>query len=339
MLDEFDFGADCAEAVSHIKVWPTEGTKVALVDADLIPYIVCYAVTPVMEARARYRVESGECASLSETMEFEEMKEKMCSVYNSWVTEAGCDAALPYLTNSEKNFRLKLAFSRQYKGTRQKEKPFFFKELKEFFIQHLQGILSDGEEADDLISIEAHRRNNLLKGQGIEIGSPTHREFADFVIVSSDKDSRITPGPHYDPEKRIHTFGTVLGELEPEWKPDGKMKKLRGSGLKFFYAQLIIGDSTDNYTGIPRKGDVFAYNLLDNCRSEKELFYAVLGAYKDHYGEGVIIENYRGGKRLCTPYELMLEQGRLAWMQTYKGELWRSDRSPVLWGAEASEWS
>ena len=333
----FDFGAELSQPETNIKVWPTEGQRVALVDADLIPYKVGYSIDPIVACRAAYRVEKGECQSLKDTPEFEDALEKMCLIYNDWVQTAGCDAAIPYLTLSENNFRNAIAFSKPYKGQRKSEKPPFFAELKTYFIEQLGGVLADGEEADDLISIEANERNRQLAAQGVELGSKVHQEFCDFVIISSDKDSRITCGWHYDPDKQRKTFGTVLGELEPDWK-DGSIKKLKGSGLKFFYAQMIMGDQADNYAGIPRKGPKFVYDLLAELKSEKELYYAVLGAFKGHYGETCIAKNYRGGKRELTAYQMMLEQARLAHMQTFKGDIWRAN-SHLPSGEEAAEWN
>lgn len=367
MLDNFDYGADVAEAVENIKLWPREGSMVGLVDADLLPYEVAYAIDPIKVIRAERRVESGSCASLVDTPEFLDAAESLAIRMNRWLERAGCDAALPYLTASEKNFRLDIAFSRPYKGQRKKEKPPFFYELKQFLMTSLGAIMSDGEEADDLISIEANRRNELLAAQGIELGSPVHKEFCDFTIISSDKDSRITCGRHYDPYNDVITFGTPLGELVQVWKKDNKtgkdkLNKIVGSGIKFFYAQLLMGDSADNYTGIPRYRLADVYKSLSECKSEQELYYAVLQAYKDKYGKGIVVENYRGTdkyyrdymddygtpppdyetwkgrKRFCTPYELMMEQARLAHMQRFKGDLWRADKAPVLWGNDLNEW-
>lgn len=334
---EFDFGAELAEEQSSVKLWPTEGNKVALVDADLIPHIVCYAVDGIMQARAEQRVREGECATLSDTPEFDRVKEKMCQVYNDWVRRSGCDAAIPYLTRSDTNFRNGIAFTKKYKGQRP-PKPFFFAELKQFFLDHLGGVMSEIDEADDLISIAAWDRLRALEAAGVTIGSPRHKEFSDFVIVSSDKDSRITPGEHYDPEQRRHTFGDYLGDLEPQWKDDGKLKKLRGYGQKFFYAQLITGDATDNYPGIPRKGEVAAYEALAGCKTEEEMFKAVLGMYKEKYGDAHIAINYRGGSATLRAVDMMHEQGRLAHMSRFSGDVWRKDKCPVLDGEDTSLW-
>lgn len=362
-LDTFDYGADLSEAHTHIKVWPTEGNRTALVDADLIPYKICFAIDSLFELKARSRVEDGEVSSLKETPEFTELCERMCSIYNGWVIAAGCDSAIPYLTASDNNFRLDIAFSRPYKGQRKKEKPPFFYELKEFFITSLGGVLSDGEEADDLISIEANRRNSILEKQGVVLGSPSHKEFCDFVICSSDKDLRIPSGHHYDPYCNRLSFGTPIGELEPVWE-GSKIKKIKGSGLRFFYAQLLTGDSIDNYTGIPRYRLADVYSELSQLNTEKELYTSVLNSYKRKYGEGIDVLNYRGTKKYfqayvddfgkpppafkewegrsarVTAYGLMLEQGRLAHMQRFKGDIWRGDgKSTCPLGGDINLWS
>lgn len=362
MFDNFDFGAEVSEKVDPVRVWPTEGSVVGLVDADLLPYQIAYGLDPIKVLRAQNRVDSGDCLSMSETPEFLDAAESMAIRMNKWLEAAGCDAALPYMTKSDTNFRLDVAFSKPYKGQRNKEKPPFFYELREFLVTRMGAIMSDGEEADDLISIEAERRNKLLEEQGIILGSPTHKEFCDFVIISSDKDSRITSGRHYDPYYLKMTFGTPLGELEPVYKDDGKIKSIKGSGLKFFYAQLLTGDSIDNYTGIPRFRLQKVYDLLGQLKSEQELYYAVLNEYKLKYGNGIEVENYRGTKKylddylddfgtpppdynkwkgkkaFMTPYQLMVEQGRLAHMQKFKGDIWRAN-CKLPSGGDLGAWS
>lgn len=104
--------------------------------------------------------------------------------------------------------------------------------------------------------------------------------------------------------------------------------KLRGSGLKFFYSQLLTGDQVDNYQGIPGLGATKAFELLETATSEEELFYIVRDQYKLNYAGGssepIVVENYRGGKAKLTAMQLMIEQGRLAHMQTFHGEIWRA---------------
>jgi len=91
--------------------------------------------------------------------------------------------------------------------------------------------------------------------------------------------------------------------------PSSRLKDLKGVGLIFFYAQLIMGDAVDYYCGINGLGKKAALELLDGVTTEEELFRIVKNQYQIAYGES------KGLSR-------MLESGRLAWLQTYKGELW-----------------
>ncbi len=343
-LDEFQFGAELSEVVSNIKLWPKIGEMTALIDGDLLPYIVGYSTPELMWLRAQNRVEDGKFSSISETPEFEAIKEKLCLIMNDWIVTSGCDSAVIYMTDSPKNFRLRMAVQKPYKGTRKSEKPPFFYESRAFMIEHLGAIISDEEEADDLITIHLyeHQLNNL-KSAGIQLGSPQHKEVARFVVCSKDKDLAITCGWHYSAGDRKLLWVTELGELLPEWgeTPKGKpkIKKLRGTGLKFFYSQMLQGDSVDNYSGIPFMKLMDIYHLLDNCKSERELYEATLSAYKKKYGNQTYIHNYRGGGRFMKAHDILHEQGRLAHMQRWKGEIWRAEKAPVLWGADESLWN
>ncbi|AWD90651.1 exonuclease-like protein [Pseudomonas phage Nerthus] len=387
MSDGFNYGGEIAERDIHFKLWPTSGNRTALVDADLLPYQIGYAVAAhyaLSYTQACYLVDEGHAATLRDTPQYADAWEMLCKELNAWITAAGCDSALLFVTDSAKNFRLDIAFTEDYKGQRNPDKPPYFYELKEDVVKLLGAIVSDGEEADDLISIAVYDAAKVL---GVDVGSPEHREFCTTVVCSSDKDSCITGGLHYDPRKQVLRFIDKLGVLEPKTKLNevndyaqwplvkgepvnpamhqgpydtwsrgakaGEVKTkrvllgrkesvsivdLKGTGLKFFYAQLLIGDDADNYSGIPGKGPTYAYDLLDKCQSEKELYTAVLGAYKEHYGTGThLATNFRGGRKHLTAYQRMLEQGRLAWMQTFKGDIWRA--SSTLPKGSDPEWN
>lgn len=402
MTRQFDYGAEIAPAIEVYKLWPTEGSMTALIDGDMLPYIVGYTTeeTRAIRAYSMAKFLYGnkepdpsdwkwiEC--MLKQPYFQDKVDHLNSELNKWIALAKADSAIVYMTASETNFRIDIAFSHKYKGERVSTKPPFFYELRAYLKKMHNAIVSDGEEADDLMSIEAWRRIRILLASGLDkVGSPAHRQFADSIIVSKDKDLKIVPALHCDPTTGEITFTDELGHLEPVWedkevtvyqqqplfggtpynlnssdiyqdgdlyymldgscqdvvsrgadKGKGKFKrvkagveitqsiaKLRGSGLKFFYAQLITGDTVDNYKGIAGCGPKVAYETLDNCRTEKECFEAVLQLYKNKRcsgGDKIWVENYRGGRALLTPYQLMLEQGRLAWMQTTAGEIWRS---------------
>lgn len=333
----FSFGAEVSEDNNFIE-WKPDGTRIALLDGDMIPYIIGYTIPDMTLVRANMRVKTGQVQSIKDTPECKDAFDRVDSLVNSWVRMADCDAARIFLTNSATNFRVNLAFSLPYKGQRSEDKPAFFYEMREHLLSKHKAVLANGMEADDLMSIHQwHEANKFCKENGCEPWSIDHRAFANTVIVSGDKDLMIVPGWHLVPGKAI-TWVEPLGHLELVRKKDGSIKKLEGSGLKFFYAQMIVGDDIDNYKGIPGKGPKFAYDLLVNCRDEKALYMAVLGAYKAKFGYGKVrLKNYRGGTKEGTAFDLMLESGRLAHMSQFEGDIWRADKNPIIWG-NGSEW-
>lgn len=393
--EEFDYGGGVAEKEDNYKVWPTVGDRTCLVDADLLPYRVGFTFSETEYLAALSLVEDGTCKSLKDTPQFESAFDQLCASLNLWIRKTKCDSAILYSTKSDSNFRLDIAFTDKYKGQRIADKPPFFNELKDAMTELLGCELSEGIEADDNLSIEASRRTRLL---GVLAGSAQHKELCDCVIASSDKDSAITPNWNWNPDTGKMQWVTLLGELEPKYntamvkdyavvgtgvffkrgvnagkektkrvligeRPSSAITKLRGNGLKFFYAQIIMGDAADNYKGLKGKGMTAAYETLCNCTSEKELYTETLKLYKEVYGNGThwcphykgtaeyydayVLANgnpppdwsfWKGKGAWLTAYERMLEQGRLAWMQTYRGDIWRKDKSPIINANDKEFW-
>lgn len=333
----FDHGAEVQIGGDNFKKWPREGSKVALIDGDLLPYIVGYTVNPRNLDKAKIQVQMGVFSSIEETSYFKDAADHMNWIINKWVLGAGCDAAKIYMTDSASNFRLDLAFSKPYKGQRKSEKPPFFYELREYLLYQHEAILAVGCEADDLISIEMTSDFRKLQIDGVVLGSDEHKAFAGCVCCTQDKDLRMIPGWHYQPKTNHHAedvfFVDELGWLEPKYKTrETKTKgtveyidKLKGAGLKFFYAQCLMGDSADNYPGLPGCGATETFDLIDGCTSEDEMLLVVLRAYSDKWPKGTRAKNHRGGSLHLTAAQMLVEQGRLAYMQRTPGEVWMPD--------------
>lgn len=386
----FDYGVDPSLVIkqeSNIKIWPTEGRRTALVDADSIPYIVGYTSDMAQYLKAK---RSG---NFSESQVFKDKCDHANYLLNRWITNAGCDSAILYLTDGSDNFRLKIATAKPYKGQRVDEKPPFFYEIKLWLQTFHNAKMSCCCEADDEISIEAWKRILAFDGQ---LWTDEHKAFSDFVIISGDKDLGIIPTWRCQPDGNLEWINP-LGYIDPVWKSreitayeywpvfkgqpisiddcvvpmkyagsitvkrkedlicpkdkwemdhiwwtegpfsskqdvysrgekkgKGKFKrvqvgkkpseyihKLKGGGLKFFYSQLLTGDSVDNYPGLPGVGFSTAYELLNDAKSEQELVSRVRQLYiSEHKGD------------IEAALKALLEQGRLAWMQTRREELW-----------------
>jgi 5'-3' exonuclease len=208
------------------------------------------------------------------------------------------DATQPpiiYLTG-KKNFRYEIAKRTPYKDGRSK-KPFHYKNLTAYIKGKYEFRLTEGLEADDLMAIEATQRPGVT------------------IICTRDKDLRSVPGWHY---------GWELGN-QPQFGPEevsmvGRIelskdrKKIKGSGLLFFYSQCLTGDTVDSIPGLPKCGPVKAYEILEQSKTEEEAFRSVLSAYQASYGEEQAAVE-------------LLEQGRLLHMTRKLNE----DGSPQLW--------
>ena len=247
----------------------------ALIDADLLVYEVAFGA----EDRKEDIIYSFE--SLIPRLE-----KKIADILDA----VGATNHTLYLTGKG-NFREGLSVTKEYKGNRG-AKPYHYANVRAY-LGSLGAVVVHGMEADDQLAVDQICFNKM---NGYE-----------SVICSRDKDLRQVPGLHYgwethnQPEYAMK-WTEELGHLELTDK-----KKVIGDGLKFFYAQLIMGDKTDNIQGIKGKGDVFTYNLLADCTSEEEMSMLVRKAYDDDV--------------------LMLEMGRLLWMTR---ELDKEGK-PVLW--------
>lgn len=198
-----------------------------------------------------------------------------------------------YLTGKG-NFRYEIATRRQYKENRG-AKPFHYYNLKAYVKGKYEYVETVGMEADDALAIEQTRRN-------------------DTIICTRDKDLRAVPKWHYGWEcYNQPSFGPEFVSELGGLRLSLDRKSVKGEGLLFFYAQCLIGDSTDTVPGLPRFGAVKAFEILDGCPSIQEAFKRVLEAYRRVYGDEAERE--------------LLEQGRLLHMTRYLDE-WGN---PILW--------
>lgn len=151
-----------------------------------------------------------------------------------------------YLTGND-NYRVKVATLKPYKGNRVQEKPPYYQEARDYLVKWWQAQIIDGMEADDAIGIEQYKY-------------PDRRT----CICSIDKDLDTIPGWHYNWRKGL-LYNTSLEEAD-----------------RFFYTQMLTGDSTDNIPGVLGVGPIKARRLLDPLTSEDEMRRAVMAEYKKH---------------------------------------------------------
>jgi hypothetical protein len=175
------------------------------------------------------------------------------------------------------NFRFDVAKQKEYKGTRKQEKPFHYNNIREYMLANYECVISEGMEADDMICVELRRNGDKLS----------------VICCSRDKDLRTVAGMHFGWEcgkqpqfgpQRVDEIGSIT--LKTHTAKDGKVTySIKGVGLKFFYSQVITGDSVDNIPGLRGGGPVLAFNALNDLGTEEDMFKCVAGLYEKKYGE------------------------------------------------------
>jgi len=170
------------------------------------------------------------------------------------------------------NFRNEVAKEKEYKAGRKPDKPFHYNNIREYLLSTYDvHVDENGLEADDALCIQQYARWK----EGIN----------DTVICSRDKDVRQCPGFHYSWEVgKQPSIGPImvdeLGILERK-----SPTKVFGTGNKFFYYQLLVGDIVDNIGGVKGRGPAFALNLLQNAKSVRQCYELVAEVYVKHWGD------------------------------------------------------
>lgn len=219
-----------------------------LLDGDIFLYEIASC--------AQYTDEEGELIVRS----FEYAEELLVNRIEEICEAVGATEPPVVFFTGKGNFRYEKAKKKPYKGNRKDVvKPWHFENIRCYLEANYRCVTAEDCEADD----------ELAMAQG-----------EDTVICTRDKDLRMVPGWHYgwecglQPEFHLQRVDE-LGELRPTYKgEEEKFKDLKGTGLRWFYAQLLIGDSTDNIPGCPKIGPKKAYESLKDCETEWELYKA-----------------------------------------------------------------
>lgn len=159
-----------------------------------------------------------------------------------------------YLTadNDQTAFRKQLY--PEYKANRVAPRPKFYNEIRQLLVDTYDAEIVSGIEADDALGIHQTRE---LKGQDAFAVPGLQTS----VIVSIDKDLHQIAGCHYNFVKQ--QFADVTVE----------------EALRYFYTQLLTGDSADNIKGVWKCGPVKAAKILEGLDDVYDMFAAVRDAY------------------------------------------------------------
>ena len=221
-----------------------------LIDGDIVAYRAAFSTQDMFPQDAEHKTDDLMEYILGETLMFPDPSD-----YQVFLTGQG-------------NFRYDIAKSFPYKGNRSGvEKPIHLPVTRERLVSKWGAIVSEGEEADDLIAIAA-----------TEYGPGS-------IVASIDKDMLQIPCRHFN-------FTTGVWTTVTEFE-----------GLHFFYKQILTGDRADNIMGLFRVGPVKAEKMLQDCKTEQDLWDTVVKAYDGDT-------------------ERVIENARLLWLRRKEGELW-----------------
>lgn len=185
------------------------------------------------------------------------------------------DECTLYLSGST-NYREGVATIKPYKGNRDKaHKPVHGPAIREYMKKHYDVNVSEDEEADDVVGYE-HYAMYLRDPQS-------------SIIVTVDKDIDMIPGMHYNFVKEESYYVTD------------------DQADKYFYLQLLKGDSTDNIPGLPKVGDKTAAKMLDGVTNTDTMYQIAREAYMKAYDDGL---------------DALIENARLLWIRRQPHEWW-----------------
>lgn len=215
----------------------------------------------------------------------------------------------------------------EYKQNRTRPLPKYFKALKEYAVAEYNLNQCVEYEADDAVKYW-YNQDLIIGFSKYEDGShDTNETFADIsvqeylinhaklnkTICAIDKDIlQSVPGKHFN-----YTY-----KLEDKTNPDSVVKGWWvecKENPRFFWKQMLMGDSSDGIKSIPNVGEVKAQKYLDQMIevNSDTINYEnwVLDAYVNHYGTAQGIyeysKNYRLLHMLGNDDDFMREVGHL----------------------------
>lgn len=279
---------------------PVQG-RVAQIDADFM----CYQVAAETK---------DELSGLKPRRTLEDMKYNARQGLTHLMKMAGATSYVAHLTpsGSNKGNRDNIALTKGYQANREgKEKPLHLNTIRSYIGEELPSAIHLDCEADDGMSMANYK--------AVRYGD---RNLS--VIVSKDKDLRIPPGLHYDfDSEEVIDVEDPFGDI---WVDRSKKSpKVLGWGTKFFWCQVLMGDTADNIAGLPsaliddkvkKVGPILAYKLLEDCTSDKECFDTCKTLWKESTYEW---HDYRDGSP-TTWGQHMLADMQLLWMRRRPSE-------------------
>lgn len=186
-------------------------------------------------------------------LQIEQAKYGIMQFIDALMTRCSCSKVKLFLTG---NFNFRYAVLPTYKHNRvEKEKPSILPILREWSEQEYEVVMVKGFEADDLLGIYGSKDPDTT------------------VVATIDKDLKSVPC-------KLYLWHRDTLEMISEEQAD----------YQFFY-QVLIGDSTDGYSGCPQCGPVAAESLLTETPREN-WWPTIVAKYKEAIDRALEIQGW-----------------------------------------------
>jgi 5'-3' exonuclease len=187
---------------------------------------------------------------------FEEIVEVMDKSIRNLFYYTGCTHYIGFLTT--KSFRYDIF--PEYKGTRKKEKPKFYYELKQYLIDNYSFVSIEGYEADDLCAscVRWCKQSNI-----------------EYVVCNIDFDLDQLDGDHFNYNKTMYYN---VSKFEAMYN---------------LATQMFVSQSGDNIKPCSGIGKVACVNILSECKTQLDFIKQVINIYKNGYGKFKGYKDYK----------------------------------------------
>lgn len=149
------------------------------------------------------------------------------------------------------NFRYSI--NPEYKANRKAiPPPRYLQECREYLVKFWYAKITEGYETDDALGINQNE---------------------DTIICSIDKDMLQIPGKHY-------RWPILRGGKEVRAATFVDIPYI--DGLRYFYKQMLIGDTSDNIIGVSKIGQVKADKIISPLNTESEMVATVRELYNEN---------------------------------------------------------
>lgn len=231
---------------------------------------------------------------------------------NATCEAVGADSYYGY-SGKGKVFREDLSTILKYKGNRDGMlRPLHLDALKEYLVKHHNCEIITKIEADDACSIDStNAYKKWLK---------TKSDQDKYVLCFVDKDYFQTAGHLYN----TNTQDNICSYDGFGWLNLNDKGDVKGRGRLWLYQQCLSQDTSDNYAANSASdmkwGEKKAYELLKDCKSDKEAFEAMVQGYKILYPQPKTIIGWRGNEIEVDWLYVMQENFNLAKMLRSRDE-------------------